>query len=285
MSGPTYTMAYGFAPDGSSETCGATTGSRSRDDYDDGSNPQPKSMPGPSSRQVDRRVAMEVAMKMADDRDASGAQPSSSMEPPTLGIMNNGNFYLSSVPMANFFCIMPVPKAPDALDDYRWDLLMQGIGPENVVVHNCRGLSNSIPLQRDQAERAKMLRLLRNLQNLLVKFQSGNMERWIEAAERVRSWLNDDCDIDFFEEPEAEIGSPQGHAEEGEEEERTDDSDHSQPGDRDDPEGPEERRDYDYDDDEEHRDGGYGSIGGSGVLHARVAGRPSSSALPTRSAR
>ena len=143
MSGPTYTMAYGFAPDGSSETGGATTGSRSRDDDDDGSNPQPKSMPGPLSRQVDRPVAMEVAMKMADDRDARGAQPSSSMEPPTLGIMNNGNFYLSSVPMPNFFCIMPVPKAPDALDDYRWDLLMQGIGPENVVVHNCRGLSNN----------------------------------------------------------------------------------------------------------------------------------------------
>ena len=126
---------------------------------------------------------------------------------------------------------------------------------------------------------------MRNLQNLLVKFQSGNAERWIEAAEQVRSWLSDDSDINFFEEPETEIGSPQGHAEEGEEEERTDDSDHSQTGDRDDPEGPEERRDYDYDDDEEHRNGGYGSIGGIGVHRARVAGRPSSSALPTRSAK
>ena len=83
---------------------------------------------------------------------------------------------------------MPVPRAPDALDDYPWDQLqlMQGIGPENVVLHNCRGLSNSIPLQRDPVERARMLRLLRNLQNLLVKFQSGNPEKRIEAAERVR---------------------------------------------------------------------------------------------------
>ena len=82
---------------------------------------------------------------------------------------------------------MPVPRAPDALDDYPWDQLqlMQGIGPENVL-HNCRGLSNSIPLQRDPVERARMLRLLRNLQNLLVKFQSGNPEKRIEAAERVR---------------------------------------------------------------------------------------------------
>ena len=63
-----------------------------------------------------------------------------------------------------------------------------------------------------------MLQLLRNLQNLLVKFQSGNTEIWIEAAEQVRSWLNDDSGIDFLEEPETESGSLQGHAEEGEEE-------------------------------------------------------------------
>jgi hypothetical protein len=50
-----------------------------------------------------------------------------------------------------------------------------------------------------------MLRLLRNLQNLLVKFQSGNPEKWIEAAEQVRSWLNDDCAMEFFEEAETEI--------------------------------------------------------------------------------
>ena len=155
-----------------------------------------------------------------------------------------------------------------------------------MVVHNCRSLSNSIPLRRDQVERAKMLRLLRNMQNLLVKFQSGSPEKWIEAAERVISWINDDTGMDVLDEAETGYGSLHGHSEEGEEEQQTDDSDHSQPGNRDDPEGPEDdRRDYDYDDDEEHRDGGYGSIGGSGVFRALVAGRPSSSALPTRSAR
>ena len=115
---------YGFGPDRDSEPGGASTRSRSRDDYDDGSNPQPKSMPRPLSQQVDRQVAMEVAMKMADDREASGAQPSSST--PSIGIMNEGNYYLSSIPVANFFGISPVPKAVEALEDYRWDLLMQG---------------------------------------------------------------------------------------------------------------------------------------------------------------
>ena len=36
--------------------------------------------------------------------------------------------------MANHFHILPVPREPLALDDYRWDLLGQGIGPEHLVV-------------------------------------------------------------------------------------------------------------------------------------------------------
>ena len=91
---------YGVGPDRDSEPGRASTRSRSRDDYDDGSNPQPKSTPRPLSQQVDRQVAMEVAMKMADDREASGAQPSSST--PSIGIMNKGNYYLSSIPWQTF---------------------------------------------------------------------------------------------------------------------------------------------------------------------------------------
>ena len=276
---------YGFRHESDSEPGGASRRSRSRDDYDDGSNPQPKSMPRPLSQQVGRQAAMDRAMKIVDDRDASGAQPSSSVQAPSVGIMNKGNYYLSSIPMANLFNISPVPKAVEALEDYRWDLLMQGIGPENVVVHNCRNLSNAIPLQRDRAEREKNLRLLRNMQNLLVKFQSGSPEKWIEAAKRVISWINDDAGMANLGEAETEYGSPRRYAEEGEEEEETDDSDHSQPGDRDDPEGPEDDRgDYDHDDDDAHRGGGYGGIGGSGNHHDRVAGRPSSGAMTRRSA-
>ena len=62
------------------------------------------------------------------------------------------NYFLSSVPVCNYFAIMPVPRVPDALDDYRWNLLMQGPGPEGLVVENCRNLSNyiiNIPLESD----------------------------------------------------------------------------------------------------------------------------------------
>jgi len=51
------------------------------------------------------------------------------------------------------------------------------------------------------------------LQNLLIKFQSGNPELWIEAGEQVRAWVNDERSIDFFEEAGSSLH------EEGEEEE------------------------------------------------------------------
>ena len=94
-----------------------------------------------------------------------------------------------------------------ALDDYRRNLLMQGIGPENLVVHNCRNLSQRIPLETDQSLRQRQLRLLRNLQNLLIKFESGKPELRIEAGEQLRAWVNDDGSVDFFEEADTDAGS------------------------------------------------------------------------------
>ena len=110
---------------------------------------------------------------------------------------------------------MPVPGAPDALDDYRWDQNMQGIGPESLVVLNCANLSNYIPLEQDPQEQRRLRRLLRNLQNLLVEFQSGRAELWIETAERTKSWPDDDRHADFFfEEPDTEAGNLAGESEE-----------------------------------------------------------------------
>ena len=91
---------------------------------------------------------------------------------------------------------------------------MQGIGPENLVVHNCRNLSQRIPLETDQSLRQRQLRLLRNLQNLFIKFQ-------LEAGEQVRAWVNDDGSVDFFEEADTDAGS--SLHEEGEENEKTND--------------------------------------------------------------
>ena len=152
-----------------------TTRSRSRASNDD-EVPQPKTMPKALAKQVPRRIAQDVAEDMIEAIENSGAGPSSSMEPPSLGIVNESNYFLSSVPVANFWNIMPVPREPLALDDYRWDLLGQGIGPENLVVINCRNLSRAIPTMENPMERERHLRLLRHLQNLLIRFQSGRPE-------------------------------------------------------------------------------------------------------------
>ena len=162
---------------------------------------------------------------------------------------------------------------------------MQGIGPENVTVHQCRNLSRAIPLEPDGNERIRALRLLRHLQNLLVMFQGGDPEAWIRAAEQVRSWLEYGS-LDYFDEPETVVGSPKAQGEEGEEEEEnyTTDEEASQPRDGDDPgdgaQGGHSDYDYGDDDDDDYDDGGgYGSAGGSGPHRVQVAVRPSSSTM------
>ena len=111
-------------------------------------------------------------------------------------------------------------------------------------------------------ERERNLRLLGHLQNLLIKFQSGKPENWIQAAEQVRDWVNHDGDADFFENAVTDAGDSLYSASqpaEGEEE-RDDASDRS----------------YDYDDD---GDGGSGQPRGDGDRppDGRVAGGGTSS--------
>ena len=149
---------YGFGTADNPAAGGATSRSRSREGSRDGDTPVAKAMPKLLARNVERRIALETAIKMAQDKRLSGAEPSSSMEPPMLGSMTEGNYFLSSVPMANFWHIMPVPRVPDALDDCRWDLLTQGIGPENLVVINCNNLANYIPLEVDPLEQRRLQR-------------------------------------------------------------------------------------------------------------------------------
>ena len=148
---------------------------------------------------------------------------------------------------------------------------MQGTGPENVTVHQCRDPSRAIPLEPNAVERARMSRLLRHLHNLLIMFHGGNPEEWIRAAEQVRNWL-DYGSVYYFDEPETVPGSPRAYAEEGEEEPHTTDEEDSQPRPGDDPDDGTQGGygDFDYDCDD-----GYGGAGG----RVRVAVRPSSSAM------
>jgi hypothetical protein len=115
-----------------------------------------------------------------------------------------------------------VPRERSAFEDYRWDLIMQGLGPETVLVDNCRELSHYLVDCRDLVERSRLQRLLRNLQALLVMFQSKEPQLWIDAAYHVRGWLDAGRGWSLFEEGSTIQGS---RHEEGEEEERDDDDD------------------------------------------------------------
>ena len=132
--------------------------------------------------------------------------------------------------IASFFHVGLVPRELSAFEDHRVDFIGQGQGPETIVVHNCRNPSHYVATCCDPVERHQAQRLLRHLHAMLVRFQSGDPEQWIYAAEKIRDWLNSDIDCSFFDMAETEDGSMRG--EEGEEEERSDDDEPVDPQDR-----------------------------------------------------
>eukprot|EP00435_Cladocopium_sp_Y103_P028786 s676_g7.t1 len=219
--------------------------------------PEPKAMPKPLAQQSARRVAMETAMDMAEAIDNSGGPHNNTPNIGSIWEVPDAHYFLSSIPMAGVFGIGPVPREPLALDDYRWDQLGAGPGPETVVVRNCNNLSNYIPTVRDMDERRSLQKLLRNLQNLLILFQSGRPELWLEAAQRTSAWLANDRSQHFFDEAETEAGSRE--SEESEEEDREDD-----PG-----QNPDDDDGRDGQDD--GADGGAGAGGGGDEHHGQVA--------------
>jgi len=146
---------------------------------------------------------------------ASGSRPSRAVPSG-----DSVNYYQDSVGVASFFHIGLVPRELSAFEDYRRDLIGQGQGPETIVVHNSRGLSNFVASCMDPIERFRAQRLLRRLHGLLVIFQTREPEQWISAAESIMEWLNTNRDWSFFDIGEREQGSVR---DEGEEEDRRSD--------------------------------------------------------------
>ena len=73
----------------------------------------------------------------------------------------------------------------------------------------------------EPVHRVAMQRLLRHLHALMVKFQSKDPPQWIDAAHRLKDWLQADRDWSFFDEGSTENESEDGpdQPEEGEKEE------------------------------------------------------------------
>ena len=144
----------------------------------------------------------------------------------TLPTGDNVNYFQDPRAVAVYYGVGLVPRESVAFEDHRWDLIMQGLGPETVLVHNCRELSQYLADCTDLVERSRLQRLLRSLQAPLVMFQSKEPQLWIDAAYHVRDWLDAGRDWNFFEEGTTRHGA---QYEEGEEEERDDDDDDVDP--------------------------------------------------------
>eukprot|EP00435_Cladocopium_sp_Y103_P025443 s995_g6.t1 len=218
-------MHYGAA---SSRSSSLVIRSRSNDGT---STPRQRSMPAILAAQRDRRLALERAEEMVNHAESrrghraeQPAMSSAGSRPtPTLPTGDNENYYQDSFGVATFFQVGLVPRELSAFEDFRWDLIMQGLGPETVNVHNSRDLSRYAAMCTDPREHAQMQRLLRHLHGLLMMFQSRDPEQWISAAESVRDWLNAGRDWSFFDVGSTQHGS--NHPEEGEEETQREDDD------------------------------------------------------------
>lgn len=115
--------------------------------------PVARSMPAILAASRDRRLAIEQAKAMVchaeEDRERRGVRQvipsacSSSSRPVPSG--DETNFYADSVGISSFFNVGLVPREPAAFENFRWDLIMQGQGPETVVVINSRDLSRHVP--------------------------------------------------------------------------------------------------------------------------------------------
>eukprot|EP00435_Cladocopium_sp_Y103_P043647 s2238_g12.t1 len=210
--------------------------SRSGEDHTPASSsiPVARSMPRPLAEQRDRRLAEERAEAMVrraeeqeerrgatrsgNSKGSKGAKGKNTEMPHGFG--DDENFFQDSLAISNYYQMGLVPREYAAFEDFRWDLIMQGMGPETILVHCCREVSNESSRCSNPLERARMQRLNRSLQSLLVMCQSKNPNLWIDAAYNVMRWLQSDREWTFFELDSAEGGS---RHEEGEEESQNDD--------------------------------------------------------------
>ena len=85
-----------------------------------------------------------------------------------------------------YFQIGMVPREYAAFENYRWDLIVQGCGPETILVHNGKNLSAFIAECSKFPERWSIERPLCHLHSLMVMFQSGDPRLWIDAAFKLK---------------------------------------------------------------------------------------------------
>ena len=100
----------------------------------------------PLAKQVDCR--MDAAMDIASATSIRVVKPKAQWQTQVLAtLLMPTTTSLGRVPVANFWLVSPLPREPLALDDYRWDLLTKGTGPNNLVAQLQKSFWNSFMKQ------------------------------------------------------------------------------------------------------------------------------------------
>eukprot|EP00435_Cladocopium_sp_Y103_P059588 s1055_g21.t1 len=151
-----------------------------------------------------RHQAMDKAMDMITEGDFSGSMNEAAASS-TEGIVKNQNCFLMSVPVASFFGIQPVPRAPDALEEYRWGQIMQGLGPESIVVDETPDsltkraqLFEAREMEKKEKKSQPKRKIHQNLETIAMVEMEGNltmmamamartMDKEIKSRRRVRA--------------------------------------------------------------------------------------------------
>ena len=159
--------------------------------------PVPKSMPNPLANAVARNQAMHVSDLIANMMAAQ------------VAAQNDEVFYEHTRLVMKFYGMDPVPRDPNMLEDYRFEAINAGQGPETKLIRETREVRTWA--DRNLSMRQAGYRLLRHLQDLLVGLQSGDPELYAQAAREYRHFCEDGHNLDVWDAQTEAGDSPEGH--------------------------------------------------------------------------
>ena len=91
----------------------------------------------------------------------------------------------------------PVPRDPNMLEDYRFEAINAGQGPERKLIRETREVRTWA--DRNLSMRQAGYRLLQHLQDLLVGLRSGDPELYPQAAREYRHFCEDGHNLYFWD--------------------------------------------------------------------------------------
>ena len=114
-----------------------------------------------------------------------------------VAAQNDEVFYEHTRLDMKFYGMGPVPRDPNMLEDYRFEAINAGQGPETKLIRKIREVRTWA--DRNLSMRQAGYRLLQHLQDLLVGLRSGDPELYPQAAREYRHFCEDGHNLYFWD--------------------------------------------------------------------------------------